>query len=104
MLFEGAVGVVDAVVDGESVTVSVPDPTDLRLSIRLDIPPHRRRKTDLTAPSQRSSIVMTLEGHAVDTGVPHFVYFVHDISTAEGSGIGQPIPDHEAFKPADTNV
>ncbi len=104
MRFEGAAGVVEAVVDGESVTVSVPDPTDLRLNIRLDIPPQRRRKTDLTAPSQPSSIVMTLEGHAVNTGVPHFVYFVHDISTAEVIGLGHLIRDHEAFKPAGTNV
>src|SRR5207245_10000000 len=47
---------------------------------------------------------MTLEGHAFDTGVPHFVYFVHDISTAEVIGIGHQIRDHEAFKPAGTNV
>src|SRR5438445_5629907 len=104
MRFEGAAGVVEAMVDGECVTVRVPDPTDLRLNIRLDIPPHRRRRTDLTAPSQRSSIVMTLEGHAVDTGVPHFVYFVHDISAAEVIEIGRQIRDHEAFKPAGTNV
>src|SRR2546422_5831223 len=104
MRFEGAAGVVEAVVDGESVTVSVPDPTDLRLNIRLDIPPHRRRKTDLTAPSQPSSIVMTFEGHAVNTGVPHFVYFVEHTSTAEVIGLGRQIRRHPTFKPAGTNV
>src|SRR5438552_17915286 len=37
MRFECAAGVVEAVVDGESVTVSVPEPTDLRLTILRDI-------------------------------------------------------------------
>ena len=45
-----------------------------------------------------------LEGHAINTGVPHFVYFVQDTSTAEVIGIGRPIRRHEVFKPAGTNV
>src|SRR2546422_944587 len=43
MRFEGAAGVVEAMVDGECVTVRVPDPNGLRLNVRLVIPPHRRR-------------------------------------------------------------
>src|SRR2546422_638698 len=104
MRFEGAAGAVEAMVDGECVTVRVPDPTDLRLNIRLDIPPDRRRRTDPAAPSQPSHIGMTLEGHAINTGVPHFVYFVHDTSTAEVIGLGRQIRHHPAFKPAGTNV
>src|SRR6266852_2372075 len=104
MRFEGAAGVVEAMVDGECVTVRVPDPTDLRLNIRLDIPPHRRRRTDLGAPSQPSHMGMTLEGHAINTGVPHFVYFVHDTSTAEVIGLGRQLRRHDFFKPAGTNV
>src|SRR2546428_13970019 len=68
MRFEGAAGVVEAVVDGESVTVSVPDPTDLRLSIRLDIPPHRRRKSDLTVPAPPIALTLPLESAAVESG------------------------------------
>jgi diaminopimelate epimerase len=104
MRFEGAAGMVEAVVDGESVTVRVPDPTGVQLNIHLDLPPHRRRRTDLAAPSQASHIVMTLEGHAINTGVPHFVYFVNDTSTAEVIGLGQQIRNHEAFMPEGTNV
>ena len=104
MRFEGRAGVVEAMVDGESVTVRVPDPTGLRLNIRLDIPPHRWRRADQAAQSQPSHIGMTLEGHAINTGVPHFVYFVHDTSTAEVIGLGRQIRHHPAFKPAGTNV
>src|SRR5712692_8242706 len=104
MRFEGAAGVVEAMVDGERVTVRVPDPTGLRLNIRLDIPPHRRGKTDLTALSSPGQSGMALEGHAINTGVPHFVYFVHDTSTAEVIGLGRQIRHHTAFKPAGTNV
>ena len=104
MRFEGTAGVVEAMVDGESVTVRVPDPTGLRLNIRLDIPPHRGRRADQAAQSQPSHIGMTLEGHAINTGVPHFVYFVHDTSTAEVIGLGRQIRHHPAFRPAGTNV
>jgi len=104
MRFEGAAGVVEAMVDGERVTVRVPDPTGLRLNIRLDIPQHRRRRTDLTALSHPGQLGMTLEGHAINTGVPHFVYFVHDTSTAEVIGLGRQIRHHAAFKPSGTNV
>ncbi len=104
MRFEGAAGMVEAMVDGERVTVHVPDPTGLRLNIRLDIQPHRRRKADLAAPSSPGQTGMALEGHAITTGVPHFVYFVHDTSTAEVIGLGRQIRRHAAFKPAGTNV
>jgi diaminopimelate epimerase len=86
------------------VTVRVPDPTGFQLNLHVDLPPHRRRRTDLAAPSQPSHIVMTLEGHAINTGVPHFVYFVQDTSTAEVIGLGHQIRNHEAFMPAGTNV
>src|SRR5438876_11169470 len=49
MQFEGAAGVVEATVDGERVTVRVPDPTGLRLDIRLDVLAARRRECDETA-------------------------------------------------------
>jgi len=104
MRFEGTAGAVEALVDGERVTVRVPDPTDLRLNIRLDIPPYRRRKVDPAPPPQPSHIGMTLEGHAINTGVPHFVYFVHDTSTAEVIGLGRQLRLHDFFKPAGTNV
>src|SRR5438132_12208028 len=90
MRFEGAAGVDEASVDGERVTVRVPDPTGLRLNVRLDVPPHRRRKMDAAALSGPAQIGMTVEGQAINTGIPHFVYFVALTSTHESIGLGRP--------------
>ena len=104
MRFEGIAGVVEAEVDGEQVTVRVPEPSGVRLNIRLAIPSHRRRRNDIPGQAIVSHEGTMLEGHAIHTGVPHFVYFVQDTSTAEVIGIGRPIRRHEVFKPAGTNV
>lgn len=104
MRFEGAAGVVEAEVDGEQVTVCVPEPSGVRLHIRLAVPSHRRRRNDVAVPSSASHEGTMLEGHVINTGVPHFVYFVPDTATAEVIGIGRPIRYHETFKPAGTNV
>ncbi len=104
MRFEGLAGVVEAEVDGAQVMVRVPAPSGVRLNIRLAIPPHRRRREDALGQGIVSQKGTMLEGHAVNTGVPHFVYFVHDTSTAEVIGIGRPIRRHERFQPAGTNV
>jgi diaminopimelate epimerase len=104
MRFDGAAGVVEAEVDGEQVTVRVPEPGGIRLNIRLAIPSHRRRRSDLPGQAGAPSEGTMLEGHAINTGVPHFVYFVQDTSTAEIMGLGRPIRWHQAFKPAGTNV
>jgi diaminopimelate epimerase len=96
--------VVEAKVDGEQVTVRVPDPSDIRLHVRLAIAPHRRRKTDIGGQAYSSHEGAEIEGHTINTGVPHFVYFVSDTATAEVIGLGRPIRYHEAFKPAGTNV
>ncbi len=103
MKFEGKAGVVEAEVDGEQVTVHVPEPSGVRLHIRLPISTYRRRRTD-TGGEARASEGTVIEGHAINTGVPHFVYFVQDTATAEVIGLGRPIRHHEAFKPAGTNV
>src|SRR5437660_4522740 len=64
MRFEGTAGVVEAKVDGEQVTVHVPEPSGVRLHIRLAIPSHRRRRNDAAAPSSASHEGTVLEGHA----------------------------------------
>jgi diaminopimelate epimerase len=104
MRFEGTAGTVEAEVSGERVTVRVPDPSGLRLNIRVPLKSFMRRKTDLSAPAGQGPGVMVLEGHAITVGVPHFVYFVQDTGTAEVLGIGRPIRHHDLFKPAGTNV
>jgi diaminopimelate epimerase len=104
MQFEGTAGVVEAEMDGEQVTVKVPEPSGIRLHVRLAIASHRRRRSDVAAPASASREGAVLEGHAINTGVPHFVYFVHDTSTAEVMGVGRPTRYHEAFNPSGTNV
>lgn len=89
MRFEGKAGVIAAEVDGAQVTVHVPDPSGVRLNIRLVIP---------------SSEGTMLEGHAIHTGVPHVVCFVPDTSAMDVIGIGRPIRRHQAFQPDGANV
>ncbi|TAL12934.1 MAG: diaminopimelate epimerase [Nitrospirae bacterium] len=104
MRFEGAAGVVEATVEGEQITVRVPEPSGIRLHVRLSVPSYRRRRNDIPGQPGAASEGTMLEGQAINTGVPHFVYFVQDTSTAEIMGIGRPIRWHEAFKPGGTNV
>jgi len=104
MRFEGKAGVIAAEVDGAQVTVHVPEPTGVRLGIRLAVPSYFRRRQDGATSSSLSYEGTMMEGHAINTGVPHFVYFVQDTSTAEVIGVGRLIRRHETFKPAGTNV
>ncbi|MGC9471172.1 MAG: diaminopimelate epimerase [Bacteroidales bacterium] len=45
-----------------------------------------------------------LNGYYLDTGSPHYVEFVTDVSRLNVTEAGQKIRHHEAFKPAGTNV
>jgi len=105
MRFEGVSGVIEAAVNNEQVTVRVPDPTAIGLHIQVPIASTMRRKTDVAvAAVGNGERGMVLEGHAINTGVPHLVYFVPNTGTAEVIGIGRPTRHHELFKPAGTNV
>lgn len=86
MRFEGAAGLVRAEVSGESVTVHVPPPSGTALNLRLSI--------DGTGH----------EGHTMNTGVPHCVYFVPDTAVVDVPALGRATRRHEFFKPAGTNV
>ncbi|MEW6543857.1 MAG: diaminopimelate epimerase [Nitrospirota bacterium] len=70
----------------EAVKVRFPDPTGLRLHLRVPV-----GGTDRTA-------------HFLDTGVPHCVYLVEDPDQVDVVGIGRPTRYHELFQPAGTNV
>jgi len=69
-----------------AVKVRFPDPTGLRLHLRVPINGIDR------------------EAHFIDTGVPHCVYVVDDPETVDLVGIGRPTRYHELFRPAGTNV
>jgi len=86
MRFEGVAGVVEAEVHGLRVTVRVPEPSNLKLNLRISIDEHVH------------------EGHAINTGVPHCVYFVPNTTVVDVIGIGRATRFHDVFDPAGTNV
>lgn len=86
MRFDGVAGLVEAEVSGESVTVRVPPPGGTTLNLRVSI-----NGTGY-------------EGHTIDTGVPHCVYFVPDTAVVDVLALGRATRQHDFFKPAGTNV
>ena len=99
MRFETLAGIVQAeIVSGSlgrksetlrkptAVKVRFPDPTGLRLHLRVSINGIER------------------ETHFIDTGVPHCVYLVDNPEAVDLMGIGRPTRYHELFRPAGTNV
>lgn len=97
MRFETPAGIVEAelVPDAKraltAVKVRFPDPTGLRLHL----------KVQLERPSGGTD---TYEAHFLDTGVPHCVYFVDDPDRVDVVGIGRPTRYHPVFQPAGANV
>ena len=84
--FETLAGVIEARLDGESVTVGLTPPQDFRISDRIG-----------TSSGE-------LEIHSVNTGVPHAVLFVDAADAALVSELGREIRYHEHYAPAGTNV
>jgi len=70
----------------DAVKIRFPDPTGLRLNLRVSIDGTERI------------------AHFIDTGVPHCVYFVDDPDQTDVVGIGRPTRHHQLFQPAGTNV
>jgi diaminopimelate epimerase len=84
--FETRAGVISARFDGETVTVNLTAPRDLRLHERI-----------LLGAGQT-------EVHSVNTGVPHTVLFVPDADKAMVQPLGLEIRFHRHFAPRGTNV
>lgn len=72
--------------DLTAVRVRFPDPTNLKLHLRVALGGMER------------------EAHFVDTGVPHCVYLVDDPDRIDVAGLGRPTRHHPLFRPAGTNV
>jgi len=86
-VIETAAGLVQAEVsDSGRVRVRLPDPRDLQL--RLNIP------IDGVAS----------EGHFIDSGVPHVVYFVESVEAVNVVQQGRATRYHPLFQPAGVNV
>jgi diaminopimelate epimerase len=84
--FETPAGVIGADLQGELVCLQMSEPTDLRLGIKIPL-------------SDR-----TLDGHFVNSGVPHVVIPVDDLENVDVRGIGSATRRHELFQPKGANV
>ena len=84
--FETLAGVIEARLNGESVTVSLTPPHDFRIGDHIKLASGE------------------VEIHSVNTGVPHAVLFVADADEAMVSELGREIRHHEHYAPAGTNV
>jgi diaminopimelate epimerase len=84
--FETGAGVIQAIFDGELVTVNLTSPKDLRLAEKV------------TLANGEAEI------HSLNTGVPHAVLFVKDADAAMVQPVGSEIRYHKHFAPKGTNV
>ena len=84
--FETPAGVIGANLEGELVCLQMSEPKDLRLGIKIPLPDR------------------TLDGHFVNSGVPHVVIPVEDLESVDIRGIGSAVRFHELFAPKGANV
>ncbi len=83
---ETLAGIILAEAKDEIANVRLSDPKDYQANIKINV--HDR----------------PLTVHYIDTGVPHTIVFVADLSTIDVNRIGPLIRYHEHFKPRGTNV
>ena len=84
--FETPAGVISAKLAGDLVTLQMTEPTDLRLSVPLQIGAEKK-------------IV-----HFINSGVPHVVVPVAQVGDVDVSREGSALRHHEAFSPKGANV
>lgn len=79
-------GILNAEVTGEKVKINMGSPTDINLKVNLGIGPN------------------VMIAHYLNTGVPHVVHFVEDLSNYNVKEIGRKIREHPLFSPEGTNA
>ena len=84
--FETPAGVIGANIQGDLVRLQMSEPKDLQLGIKISLGDQ------------------TLDGHFVNSGVPHVVLPVEDLEHADVRGIGSAVRHHEMFSPKGANV
>lgn len=84
--FETPAGVIAAALHGEDVTLEMSEPKDMRLDLEIE------------ASGQ------TVRCHYIDSGVPHVVVSVSDISLVNVRELGSAIRHHSEFAPRGANV
>ena len=86
MVFETLAGPIQAKVTGSNVKIQMPAPHSLQTDIEISVGN------------------TTVAGHFLNTGVPHVVLFVKELTESDVVGLGRAIRHHERFQPAGTNV
>jgi len=84
--FETPAGVIGATLQGELVRLQMSEPKDLRLGITIPL-------------SERQ-----IAAHFINSGVPHVVVPVDDLTKTDVLGLGSAIRRHELFAPKGANV
>lgn len=84
--FETIAGTLTAEIVDENIRIAMSEPTDLALN------------TDAQVPGFQTAL------HSLNTGVPHVVTFVDDLSTTDVLTTGSAIRHHPKFAPSGTNV
>jgi len=87
MSFETKAGIYKARVNGEFASVSLTDPTDMRLNIPFE--------------EEWSPAPVV---HFIRVGVPHVVVFVEQLESMDVLTIGKRVRSHHEFQPAGANV
>ena len=86
MSFETPAGVIGARLDGDQVRLTMSEPRDLRMGLEI------------------SAGGKMWQAHFINSGVPHAVAPVRDISEVDVNGVGAAIRNDELFRPAGANV
>jgi diaminopimelate epimerase len=84
--FETPAGVIGARLEGDQVRLTMSDPRDLRMGLEI------------------SAGGKLWKAHFINSGVPHVVVPVGDISEVDVNGVGATIRNDEMFRPAGANV
>lgn len=84
--FRTPAGIIEAEIRADDVKIRMTPPRDLRLSVSVDLKQGSR------------------EVGFVNTGVPHAVMFVDDVTPVDVRDVGREIRYHRCFAPAGTNV
>ena len=84
--FETPAGMIGANLQGELVCLHMSEPKDLRLGIKIPL---------------RDQVI---DGHFVNSGVPHVVIPVEDLEKVDVRGRGSAIRHHELFSPQGANA
>lgn len=87
MAFETQAGLYRAEMTGDDVILTMSDPMDLRLEVPVALPELKGGSVDV-----------------VNTGVPHAVAIVEEVTTLDVQSLGSRIRYHQVFQPAGTNA